>query len=188
MTAVFPMASGVQNAEHLPYASPPGMKVLISTDDQIRVLDGSVKPVPLEDEEGGVCRDAALRGAKSLTLREGFRPFNSKWASELGKFSIGGNQVVLCTLEDIVLYLGKEDFISHFVGCALGTVYLNWALGKIIAFVSWCPSFPRTVILPGRVIHRPFHFFKRVGWCFHQSWIFNMAGEESQAGLGRERR
>lgn len=80
-------------------------------------------------------------------------------------------------------------------------VHLNWALRIIIAFlgwggliechemcyISWCSSFPYMVILPGRAIHGPFHFFKGVDWCFHQSWMFNLAGEESQVGLGREK-
>lgn len=56
-----------------------------------------------------------------------------------------------------------------------------------MCYISWCSSFPYMVILPGRAIHGPFHFFKGVDWCFHQSWMFNLAGEESQVGLGREK-
>lgn len=59
-TDIFPAASGVQNAQHPPHASRHGMKALISAADQIRVWDRSAKPFPLEDEEGGVCRDSVL--------------------------------------------------------------------------------------------------------------------------------
>lgn len=135
-TDIFPTASGVRNAEHPPHASRHGMKVLISVVDQIRVWDRTVKTFPLEDEGGGVCRDSVLLGlSHSPSVRVSdhwtLRKRASRW-----KFSIRG-KLVSQTLQDMVIYLDKEDFISYFVRCAWGRVYLNGAFRINIAFVSW---------------------------------------------------
>lgn len=53
LSAIFPMASGVSKAEHLPHASPRGMKVVISVDNRVRGVCSSVTCFLLEDGEGG---------------------------------------------------------------------------------------------------------------------------------------